>query len=226
MRFGVLALLFAPTGLLAQVIDFEDTAPGGLPAGQWAVEMTHAGEAPQWEIVRDSGSPAGPNVLAQLSHDPAAARFPLAIYEDALLTNGEIRVSFKPVSGRIDQAAGLLWRYIDENNYYVARANALEDNVVLYKVEDAMRFSLSPVGRPGEYGVKHTVADGRWSTLSVSFIGSRFTVFIDGRELFQVEDATFREAGKVGLWTKGDSVTYFDAFEVTDRTIRVNDQEE
>ena len=152
-------------------------------------------------------------MLAQLANNNSPGRFPLAIY-DSRLTDGEIRVRFKPISGRVDQAGGLVWRYRDENNYYIVRANALENNVVLYKVENGRRSSLSPVGRPGDYGVNHTVPAQQWSTLGVAFAGSKFTVFFDNEELFEVEDPTFGEAGKVGLWTKADSVTYFDDFEI------------
>jgi hypothetical protein len=203
----VLSLLAAP------VFDFELSAPGSFPE-DWSVAMTHDGGAPRWEIRVDTSSPAGSKVLVQVSDDATSGRFPLAIYENASVADGEIRVKFKPVSGRIDQAAGLVWRYTDKNNYYVVRANALEDNIVLYKVEGGRRSSLAPVGRPDAYGVGHTVADQQWSTLGVRFDGPRFTVYFDGRELFEVEDRTFAGAGKVGLWTKADSVTYFDDFEV------------
>jgi hypothetical protein len=121
------------------------------------------------------------------------------------------------VSGRVDQAAGLVWRYRDENNYYIVRANALENNVVLYKVENGRRTPLGPVGRSDDYGVEHDVPAGRWSALGVVFDGARFVVSFDGQSLFEVVDATFTEPGRVGLWTKADSVTYFDGFEFEER---------
>lgn len=205
--------LVAVSLLAAPVFDFESSATGGFPE-DWSTAMTHDGGAPRWVIREDASSPAGSKVLAQVSEDATSGRFPLAIYEDASVADGEIRVRFKPVSGRIDQAAGLIWRYTDENNYYVVRANALEDNVVLYKVEQGRRSSLAPLGQPDAYGVDHTVADQQWSTLGVRFDGPRFTVYFDERELLEVEDRTFAGAGRVGLWTKADSVTYFDDFEV------------
>ena len=121
-------------------------------------------------------------------------------------------MKFKAVSGTNDQAAGLVWRYRDADNYYVARANALEDNVVLYKVENGKRAALDIVGRAGGYGVKAKVPPQEWSTLRVNFAGSRFRVALNGSELFAVEDTTFTEAGAVGLWTKADSVSLFDDF--------------
>jgi len=194
MKCMVVALIVAPAALAAQPMDFETGALGAAPDG-WTITMTHKGEAPRWQIERDPSAPAGAKVLAQLSDDRASGRFPLAIYEDAELRTGEIRVRFKPISGGVDQAAGLVWRYRDENNYYIVRANALENNVVLYKVENGRRTSLSPVGRKGDYGVEHPVPSQRWSELGVAFDGSRYVVSFDGQVLFEVEDATFANAG-------------------------------
>ena len=106
----------------------------------------------------------------------------------------------------------MIWRVKDADNYYVCRANALEGNVVLYKTEKGKRTSLDIVGRKGGYGVKESVPKGEWSTLRVEFAGNKFTVKLNGKQLFQVEDSTFADAGKVGLWTKADSVTLFDNF--------------
>lgn len=209
----IFASLFASTSSAAEIINFETATLDALPGG-WSVSMTHNDGETRWQIQRDVTSPAGPNVLAQLSSDHSSGRFPLAIYNDSRLTDGEIRVAFKPISGRIDQAGGLVWRYRDENNYYVVRASALANDVVLYKVEDGRRASLAPIGAPGDYGVKHSVPNQQWSTLGVAFAGSKFTVFFDNEEICEVEDATFSEAGRVGLWTRADSVTYFDEFEI------------
>lgn len=198
----------------ARSVRFDEGKPGGLPSG-WTAAVTHEGARPNWAIVSDESAPSKPNVLAQLSSEPARAQFPLAVFEGASLANGEIEVKFKPVSGKVDRAAGLVWRYRDENNYYIVRANALEDNVVLYKVQEGKRTSLAPEGTSaGTYGVDREVPAGRWSALRVVVDGPRFTVFIDGEKLFEVEDSTFSGAGRVGLWTKADSVTYFDDFEV------------
>jgi hypothetical protein len=166
-------------------------------------------------VLKDDTSPSKPNVFAQVSNDRTGGRFPLAVYDKANLKDGSVSVKFKPISGNTDQAAGLIWRYRDPDNYYIVRANALEDNVVLYKVEKGERIALAPKGTPSKtYGVKHRVPKQTWSTLSVNFHGNVATVSFDGKKLFDVEDATFANAGKVGLWTKADSVTYFDDFEV------------
>jgi hypothetical protein len=198
----------------SEVIRFDSTAPGNLPAG-WSVGMTHAGGAPRWEVLRDDTAPHSPFVLAQLSRDATAGRFPLAIWNGTLIRNGEASVAFKTVEGSIDRAAGIVWRYQDPNNYYIVRANALENNVVLYKVEAGVRKSIAPKGLPSRsYGVKHEIPSGRWNALRVVFKDNVFTVFLNGDHLFDVEDQTFSQPGKTGLWTKADSLTYFANFTV------------
>ena len=140
----------------------------------------------------------------------------MAILNTAAYRDGEVSVKFKTVAGREDQAAGLVWRYRDPNNYYLVRANALENNIVMYKVEDGNRIPLTPKGKPARtYGVRHHIPPRTWSILKVTFKKSRFEVYFDHRKVFEAEDATFARAGKVGLWTKADSVTYFDDFQVS-----------
>jgi hypothetical protein len=208
----VAAALFA-----AETFNFDTVTSGSMPSG-WSTAMTSRGGPPKWEVLRDDTAPSKPNVLAQTSNDPTSGRFPLAIYDKGTLKDGDIEVRFKPISGRVDQAAGIVWRYRDPNNYYIVRANARENNVVLYKVENGRRTSLAPKGTPpNTYGVDHPVPAGRWSTLGVRVQGNLFTVLFDGKQIFQVEDNTFRDAGRTGLWTKADSVTYFDDFRVDAR---------
>src|SRR5882672_2533060 len=180
----------APSLSRAEIINFDAAPTGGLPPG-WTSTMTHAGGAPKWEIVADNTAPSKPNVLAQLSNDPADGRFPLAILEKANFKDGELSVRTRAISGKVDQGAGLVWRYRDPNNYYLVRANALEDNVVLYKVERGRRGSIAPKGTAkGTYGVKHKVPSQVWNTLRVTFQGSQFAVYFNGQKLFEVEDAT------------------------------------
>jgi hypothetical protein len=141
-------------------------------------------------------------VLAETSGDRTSDRFPLAILKDFEATNVEVKVRFKPISGKVDQAAGLMVRVRDEDNYYVARANALEGNVRLYKVVDGRRRQFA--------GVDVEVPAGKWQELGLRAEGDRLTVSLDGRELFGATDRTFAQAGRVGLWTKADSLTHFD----------------
>ena len=199
------------TGLLAvtaqaETINFDSAKPGELPAG-WTGTKTGKGE-PKWAVADDDTAPSKPNVLKQSGE----ATYPVALKDDSNLKDGFVEVKFKSVGGKEDQAGGVIWRAKDADNYYIARANALEDNVVLYKTEDGKRKALDIVGRKGGYGVEEKVASGRWHTLRVEFAGNGFKVIYDGKHLFDVEDATFTAAGKVGLWTKADSVIVFDDF--------------
>jgi len=138
------------------------------------------------------------------------ATYPLILRNDTNIKDGFVEMKFKAVAGSQDRAAGIVWRAKDANNYYVVRANALEDNVVLYKTVNGVRSPLDIIGRKGGYGVNTQVPANTWHSLRVDFKGSRFSVSFNGKQLFEVEDSTFADAGKVGLWTKADSVTLFD----------------
>lgn len=191
---------------------FDREPAGSLPTG-WTVAMTHDGGPPKWDILRDASAPSSPNVLAQTSTDSTNARYPLAISPAAPFKDGRVSVMFKAISGKVDQAAGIVWRYVDQDNYYIVRANALEGNVVMYKLEAGKRTSFAPKGAPqGTYGVNHPVPPLAWHRLEVAFHGPSFRVFFNGRIIMEVEDPTFTEAGRAGLWTKADSVTLFDDF--------------
>ena len=178
----------------------------GLPKG-WESGITGVGKS-RWTVVADGTAPSKPNVLKQSGE----ATFCWAVKRDEKLVDGFAEVRFKAVSGKEDQAAGLVFRFADAGSYYVVRANALENNVVLYKTVAGKRSSLSVKGRTFGYGVDADVPSGKWSTLRVEFKGHLFTVFLNGKRLFEVEDDTFKEPGAVGVWTKADSVTLFDDF--------------
>ena len=200
------------------LVDFERFLPGPLSTG-FSTARTGTGLAGAWEVREDPNAPSGSKVLRQTSADPTSYRFPVCVYDPLTLTDGEISVRFKPLSGEVDQAGGIVWRYRDEDNYYVVRANALEDNVVLYKMEHGKRSDLKPVGAGWfTYGEKADVPSGKWSELHVVARGSRFEVSLNGAALFVVDDDTFAGSGKVGLWTKADSVTSFD-----DLTVQILD---
>jgi hypothetical protein len=194
----------------AEVLDFEKDRAGEPPAG-FTIAWTGPGESPRWRVEEDPSAPTGKHALVQRSADETRSRFPLAIYDKASLADGTISVRFKALSGGVDQAAGIVWRYRDPENYYVVRANALEENVVLYKVEHGKRSDLKPVDAGlFAYGKKARVRSGAWQQLRVEVRGGLFRVSLDGSHLFDVRDATFAGSGKVGLWTKADSVTAFD----------------
>jgi hypothetical protein len=189
--------------LFAETASFEGDTVGGPPRG-WLLTMTGRG-TPKWTVERDDSLSPAANVLKQ----SGKATYPLALKEGTDIRDGFVEVKFKPISGSEDRAGGIIWRARDANNYYVVRANALEDNVVLYKTVDGTRSSLDLVGQKGGYGVKTAVPSNRWHTLRVEFVGSRFMVSFNGKSLFEVEDKTFPDGGMIGLWTKADSVTSF-----------------
>ena len=130
------------------------------------------------------------------------------------LKNVEMSVKLKGLAGKMDQGGGFIWRFKDRNNYYVVRANPLEDNVVLYKVKDGKRTDLPIMGKGRTYGVKVKKLGNDWNTLKIKVVDDLFTVYLNGEELFKVQDQTFTGPGKIGLWTKADAQSYFDDFQV------------
>ncbi len=190
----------------ASTYNFNDASPGNLPFN-FASARTGGGDMGSWAILSDNAAPSKPNVLAQTSTDSTDYRFPIAVLNDGVFKDLELAVKFKPVSGSVDEAGGLVFRYRDENNYYVVRANALENNFRLYHVVN---------GRWEQFaGANITVAPKQWHELKVVCVGNQITCFFDGNQLIQATDDTFKDAGRVGMWTKADSVTYFDDFTVT-----------
>jgi hypothetical protein len=204
----VMASIFSVRSVSAQPAGFEADAPGAVPKG-WTVTMTGKG-TPKWAVVADETAPSKPNALQQ----SGTATYPLLILDGSSLKDGVIETRFKAISGNEDRAAGIIWRAKDANNYYVVRANALEDNVVLYKTVTGKRSSL-PTTKGDTYGVKTPVPPNVWHTLRVEVMGSLFKVAFNGKPLFEVDDKTFADAGQVGLWTKADSNTLFDEFSFT-----------
>ncbi len=202
----MMATLLVAAGVAAAETKVTFDAGTDLPRG-WQTGITGQGQA-KWEVLADDSAPSKPNVLRQSGE----ATFAWAAKTDEKITNGFAEVRFKAVSGKEDQAGGIMFRFLDGNNYYVVRANALEDNVVLYRTIEGKRTSLPVKGRMLGYGVDTKVPKGKWNSLRVEFKRNLFTVFFNGKKLFEVEDATFRDAGAVGVWTKADSVTLFDDF--------------
>ena len=182
----------------AETVNFDDMKTGTAPAG-WTATQTGSGSA-KWSVEKDESAPSKPNVLNQ----SGAATFPVCIKNDTNLTDGFVEVKFKPVAGKEDQAGGVIWRVQDANNYYVARANALEDNVTIYHTINGKRVAFK--------NINTKVMSGVWHTLRVDFAGNKFSVTFDGNQVIDATDESFANAGKVGVWTKADSVTEFDNF--------------
>jgi hypothetical protein len=182
----------------AALINFDGARPGQLPP-DWTSAATGKG-SPKWTIEKDDSAPSKPNVLKQSGE----AAYPVCVKNDTSLKDGFVEVKFRPVSGEEDQAGGVVWRYQDSDNYYIARANALEGNVRIYHFKGGKRTQFK--------GTNLKVAANEWHTLRVEFTGPKFAVHFDGKPLFDAEDSTITETGKVGVWTKADSVTLFDDF--------------
>jgi len=187
------------------IYDFDSDPVGQLPASFHSAR-TGQGSESKWAVISDPTAPSKPNVVAQTSTDTTDYRFPLLIADGGAFRDLEVGVKFKAVSGRVDQAGGLVFRLKDPNNYYIVRANALEDNYRLYHVVDGRRRQFA--------GANFKITPGVWHELRVEAVGNRFICYYDGVKKIEATDDTFKDAGKVGLWTKADSVTSFDDLKV------------
>jgi hypothetical protein len=204
------ALIVAGLGVAAaedraRTWDFQADAVDEAPAG-FSFGRTGQGRPGKWVVRIDPSAPSGDHVLAQVDADGTDYRFPVAVADAPMVKDLRLEVRCNPVSGRVDEACGLVFRFQDPDDYYVARANATEDNVRLYRVVKGRRSQLA--------GWNGKVAAQTWHTLAVEARGDRFQVFYDGKQVIDAKDGTFRDAGKVGVWTKADSVTWFDALSV------------
>ena len=206
VRLGLIggALLLTPASGVAQSITFAEVEIG-KPPKDFEPALTGNGSPGRWEVVKDDTAEGG-QALAQVSTDRTDYRFPLLIYMPTVPADVEATIRFKAISGKLDQAAGVAVRLMDRNNYYIVRANALENNVRLYRVVAGRREQFA--------GTNVKVTAGEWHTLTLSGRGNQFTVSYDGKELFAANDDRFGSPGKVAFWTKVDSVTRFDGLEI------------
>jgi len=189
--------------------NFEEFSTGQLPSG-WSQYYTGNGGT-DWRVVDDKGN----KVLAQLYGENPNGHFNVVVNDNLTAKDMTLTVRLKGVTGNHDQGGGFVWRFIDKDNHYIVRANPLEDNVVLYKMENGRRTDLPLVDKGKTYGVDVPPLGNDWINLKLIVKGDLFTVYLNDKELFKVQDSTFTEAGKVGFWTKADAVTYFDDFKVT-----------
>ena len=188
---------------------FESAAAGQAPAG-FSFGRTGSGRPGRWVVRAAPDAPSRPNVLAQEDSDRTDYRFPVAVADAPAFGDVSVSVRCKPVGGRVDRACGIVWRYQDENNYYLTRANALEDNVCWYYVQNGRRVEVKRV--------KVKVASGVWHALRADMRGDHVEVYFNGAKLIDVHDSRFTAPGKVGVWTKADSYTLFDDLTVTPLT--------
>jgi len=189
-------LTLLPAAMQAEPMNF-DAHPIGQPPAGWTCGATGRG-TPKWSVEADAE--LGHSVLKQSGR----AAFPWCVKNDIALADGWVEVRFRPLAGREDQAGGLVWRFKDGDNYYVARANALENNVSLYHTTGGSRRTIEYKDAP--------VAKGVWHTLRVDFKGTAIRVTLDGVRRIDLQDSHIQGPGKAGVWTKADSVTLFDAF--------------
>ncbi len=187
-------------------LNFEESAEGSLPK-DWVAAVG------KWAIVTEEN-----NKVLKQSAANSGSTFNICVNDKLVYQDLQLQVKLKAASGKEDQGGGLVWRYIDKNNYYIVRSNPLEKNVVLYKVENGKRKDLPLVGKGRTYGMDAPMETAKWHTLKVIIQQNMFTVLFDGKELFKVKDDTFKEGGLIGVWTKADAQTYFD--ELTVHTIK------
>lgn len=178
--------------------DFDIVPAGELPA-RWESGVTGVG-SPRWSVDADPTAPSKPNVLKQ----SGSGTFPWAVRKDVSIADGHVETRFKAIAGKQDQAGGVVWRWTSGQTYYVARANANENNVSLYYTTLGIRTTIKYVDAP--------VPSNVWHTLRAEFTGDRISVFLNGKRHIEAEDGHIKEAGAVGVWTKADSVTVFDDF--------------
>jgi hypothetical protein len=190
-----------------RVWNFDRDTPGKPPAG-FTFALTGQGTPGEWVITKDSSAPSPPNVLAQTSKDKTDYRFPLAIAEGTSYRDFTLSVKFKTISGTVDQGAGLVFRLKDKDDYYVVRANALEDNFRLYRVVNGRRIQFA--------GANLKVTPQTWHEIKVQARGNEIKCYYDGQLRITTKDDTFPNVGKIGLWTKADSAIYFDDLAVHD----------
>jgi 3-keto-disaccharide hydrolase len=187
--------------------DFESDPVGSPPAG-FEFGRTGGGAEGKWVVRVEKGASTN-HVLVQESADKTDYRFPLAVLKEGSYTDVTLTVRARPLSGEVDQGFGLVWRYQDANNYYITRCNADEDNCTIYHTVKGSRRAFQ------NHSVK--VAKNTWHTLKLEAVGDHFAVTYDGNKVLDAKDETFKDAGKVGLWTKADSVIEFDDFTVEGR---------
>ncbi len=210
----LLTMMVTATASSTRTASFDSSPPGRLPTG-WVSVSTPAGAAPKWEVVREPTAPSPPNVLVQVSN--RADSQPLAVLESLRLADGEISVRFKPIGTSEEQLAGVVWRYRDPNNYYMARADALDHSVLVYRIAGGRATLLRPLGRTAQIHARYNPPPGQWGTLKVVFRGSRFGIYVNHRRVLEFYDTTISGSGKVGLCSGPGSAAYFDDFRVSTR---------
>jgi len=185
-----------------EVWSFDRNWGGSVPKGWKVAETAGRGTPARWQVVADSDAPSGARALAITSNNNLGQTFNLLIAENTSYRSVHIRVMVKAVAGEEDQGGGPIWRAKDADNYYIARWNPLEDNFRVYVVEDGNRKQL---------GTADVEVDRMaWHEITIVHTDTKIVASLDGNELIEVDDSTFIEPGKIGLWVKADGETAFD----------------
>lgn len=211
--FSILSAILIGTfiSVNANEINFEGQPLGEIPNGWisgvtgkgWVTNVFGRGDS-RWTVVQDSSAPSPDQVLEQ----SAEGKFLWSVVKDSSVENGYVQTRFKAISGKEDQAAGLIWRWKDGDNYYVTRANALENNISIYYMEGGSRHTMKYVDATED----NPVTANQWHSLRVEFTGENIVVLFNGKKIIELKDKHIKGRGAVGLWTKADSVTRFDDF--------------
>ena len=179
---------------------------GKVPAG-WQAAKTGSGQGSVWMVVEDDTTPSKSGyALAQTAESPSSL-FNVCVKDEGKFKDVDLSVSFKAMAGKRDQGGGFVWRYQDNNNYYICRMNPLEDNFRLYKVVAGKRIQLATSDAK--------VPAGEWHTIKINAKGEQIECSLDGKKHLEAKDDAFKQAGKVGLWSKADAQTHFDSFTVS-----------
>jgi len=193
-------LLLGASNSSSTSLNFKDAKVGELPKG-WTAAKTGTGEGSLWKVVADETSPDGGKALAQVSDKGSGSLFNLCVADGTSYQDLDLSLMFNAVAGKEDQGGGLVWRFKDATNYYIARMNPLEDNFRVYKVVDGKRMQL------GSADVKAEA--GKWHMIRITHDGDHIKCYLNGQPYLDVKDGTFKDAGKIGLWTKADAQTRF-----------------
>ncbi len=180
---------------------FDTDAPGTLPGGFVVGTLFDGRPAGEWKVVQASNAPSPPHVLGQLMGKGAEHAYKVLLFKGTVGADVDVQVSFLPIEGKADMGGGLIWRAADDRNYYLTRANPLEQNIRIYRVVKGVRHMLN--------NFDQTIDVRHWHTLRVVNRGCRIEVFYDEKRVFDLCDNAFTQ-GQVGLWTKSDAITYFD----------------
>jgi hypothetical protein len=194
------------------------TLVDGRPAGKWKVidiktsmslleKLDQRDHTRVRKVLQNREAPSAPHVFAQLKNGGYFTDFNVVLIEETTATDFDLKVSFLAIAGRGDMGGGLIWRALDHKNYYIARANPLEQNIRFYRVVNGVRHKLK--------NFNHMISIKAWQTLRVVARGNRFKIFFNEQPVIDISDETFQAGGKIGLWTKADALTYFDDLQLS-----------